>query len=78
MGLFEWPRIPFGLMSASEEFQGFMDCLYGMRDEICIAAYLENVVVFSKSLEEHLDHTRQVLQRLRAHEIKEELEAERN
>ncbi|KAK7893383.1 hypothetical protein WMY93_022535 [Mugilogobius chulae] len=59
-GLFQFTVMPFGLHGAPATFQRLMDrVLRGCED--CSAAYLDDVVIFSDSWEQHLHHLERVL-----------------
>jgi transposase InsO family protein len=63
-GLFESLVMPFGLTNAPADFQRFInDTLSPFLDRFA-SAYLDDILIYSDTLEEHQDHIRQVLHRL--------------
>ena len=70
-GLYEWIRIQTRLKNTPGEFQRSMeeDRLRDFRDDFC-EPYLDDVIVYSKSFKELVEHVRQVLRRLRENGIK--------
>jgi len=64
-GLFEFLRMPFGLRNAGQTFQRLMDeVLVGIPFVFC---YLDDVLVASRSHEEHVQHLKTVLERFQEH-----------
>jgi hypothetical protein len=65
LGLFQWVVMPMGLKNASMTFQRVMnDTLRGLVGKF-VQVYLDDIVVYSTSLQEHAHHLDQVLQRLK-------------
>ena len=65
-GLFEYVRMPFGLKNAPASFQRTLDIiLSGYKWKSCLV-YLDDVIIFSGSFEDHLCHVRAVLRALKA------------
>lgn len=64
-GTFQYNVLPFGLTNGPATFQRWMnDTLMDYLDNFC-SAYLDDIVIFSDSAEEHEEHVKKVLQRLR-------------
>ena len=67
-GLYEFQVMPFGLCNAPAAFQRLMErVLSGLNPDegpSFVAVYLDDVLIFSRTLEEHLTHLRLVLDRI--------------
>lgn len=53
-GLFQYKRVPFGLKGAPAHFQRFMDGLLGELRWQSAMVYLDDVVIYSRNLDDHL------------------------
>ncbi|KAI2653262.1 Transposon Tf2-6 polyprotein [Labeo rohita] len=68
-GHYETLVMPFGLCNSPSVFQQFInDVLRDMLGRWCYA-YLDDILIYSKTLEEHTQHVRAVLRRLLAHQL---------
>ena len=64
-GLFEFTRMPFGLCNAPATFQRVMQAvLAGLEWNSCFL-YLDDILIASRTLEEHMCHIKEVFGRLR-------------
>lgn len=69
-GLFQWLVMPFGLTNAPATFQRLMDAiLRGLKWECCLV-YLDDIIIYSRSITEHLKHLELVLKRLAQYNLK--------
>ena len=69
-GLFEYNRMPFGLCGAPATFQRVMQTIF--RDELLqvLIVYLDDIIVFSEDIGEHLKRLELVFRKLREHGLK--------
>ena len=68
-GLYEFNVMPFGLANAPGVFQELMAIVLLDSGHFTIA-YLDNILIFSQTLEEHLSHIQIVFDRLGKHGLK--------
>ena len=70
LGFWEFNRLPFGLSNAPATYQRLMEqCLGDLNMKIC-AIYLDDLIIFSSTLEEHLERLDIVLRRLKECNLK--------
>ena len=70
MGLFEYNRMPFGLQNAPATFQRLMQGVFHEDILQTMMVYLDDIIVFSSTIEEHLERLERVLRKLQQHGLK--------
>ena len=70
LGFFECNRMPFGLCNALATFQQLMQNCMGELNFIYCLIYLDDLIVFSQTAEEHLHHLCVVFDCLREYNLK--------
>jgi hypothetical protein len=64
-GSYEWLVMPFGLTSAPATFQRLMNEVLREFLDVCVVVYLDDILIYSKTEAEHLQHVTRVLEALR-------------
>ena len=71
-GKYEHVKVPFGLAQAPAYFQELMTGI--LKDFDFAIAYLDDIIIFSRTAEEHLSHIRKVFEETSIGKILHEIE----
>jgi cleavage and polyadenylation specificity factor subunit 1 len=66
-GLWEFLRMPFGLRNAGQTFQRLMDRI--LQDLPFVFTYLDDILIASRSAEQHMKHLEEVFRRLQTNSL---------
>lgn len=64
LGQYQYRRMPFGLTNAPATFQRLMSQLFSGKEWEFVSVYLDDVLIASCNIKEHVDHVRRVLIKL--------------
>src|SRR5258708_3499771 len=60
-GSYKWQVMPFGLTNAPLVFQWFINEVLRNLLDVCTVGYLDDILIYSDSIEQHWDHVQEVL-----------------
>jgi hypothetical protein len=66
-GLYEYTVMSFGLTNAPAYFMYLMNTIFFEELDVFVVIFIDDILIFSKTEEEHAEHIRIVLQKLRDH-----------
>ena len=69
-GLYEFTRMPFGLTNAGASFCQLMEMCIGDQQYVTLLFYLDDICVFSKTIDQMLDRVALVFERLKTFNLK--------
>jgi len=69
LGHFEFKVLPFGLTNAPATFQSIMNDIFRSHLGSCVLVYLDDILIFSKTKEEHVRHMDMAFQLLQQHQL---------
>ena len=60
-GVYEWLVMPFGLINAPDSFCTLMKKIFNPYLDQFVVVYLDDIVIYSNTLDEHVEHLKRVL-----------------
>ena len=61
--------MPFGLTNALAAFQRFVNSVFADMLDVCVVVYLNDILIYSDNMEDHVKHVQEVLQHLCRHKL---------
>jgi hypothetical protein len=68
-GLYEFTVMSFGLTNATAFFMNLMNIVFIDYLNKFVVVFIDDILIYSQTKEEHADHLKMVLQRLREHQL---------